>query len=486
VTIFKRLLIKSAKNFNMIKLGVIVIKISYKLTILFVIFVLLIGSMNFFFLYSSLYSQRIDEEIMQLVNRTEGHRIAVEKNFNIRTINQALSIESYTDSLMFFTDQNQIILAASDATEEVVNIIKEEIISINWMSPEWMTIEEKDAKYRITNDYVVVGSPISINSKRLGFVFMLLEIDDIQQTADQIRNQFIWVSTLSVILFTITIFILSKLIVLPLTHMSQATKKLSQGNFNVLLNYNKDDELGELSNSIQILSNNLQRMHKERNEFLASIAHELRTPLTYIKGYADISRRKDISENERTKYLNIIQEEAERLSLLVQNLFELAQIEKHQLLIEKQPCNLRKLSQQTLDALELSFKQNDIQVSFEMEDDIIIDVDPLRFSQVLYNLLDNAKKYTLPHHEVLFKIEDAYEHIRIVIKNQSDGIPEKDLPYIWDRFYRVEKSRSRSSGGSGLGLTIAKEIVEMHGGTIEISQDRQSVSVIIKLKKENC
>jgi len=422
---------------------------------------------------------------MQLVNRTEGHRIAVQKDFNIRTINQALSIESYTDSLMFFTDQNQIILAASDATKDVVDIIKEEIINIDWMSSEWIAIEDKYEKYRITKDYVVVGSPISINNKHLGFVFMLLEIYDIQQTADQIRNQFIWVSTLSLIIFTITIFILSKLIVIPLTHMSKATKKLSQGNFNVLLSYNKDDELGELSNSIQILSNNLQRMHKERNEFLASIAHELRTPLTYLKGYADISRREDIPEEDRTKYLQIIQEEAERLSLLVQNLFELAQIDKHQLLIEKQRCSLRKLALQTLDALELSFKQKDIQVSFEMEDDIFIDVDPLRFSQVLYNLLDNAKKYTLPYREVLFKIEDADEHVIIVIKNQSEGIPESELPHIWDRFYRVEKSRSRTSGGSGLGLTIAKEIIEMHGGTIEIIQDKHSVSVIIKLKKEN-
>src|SRR5699024_7462241 len=210
------------------------------------------------------------------------------------------------------------------------------------------------------------------------------------------------------------------------------------------------DELGELANSITKLSNDLEEMKRARNEFLASIAHELRTPLTYIKGYADIVSRQDISPQEAKEYIKIIREETEQLTVLIKNLFDLAKMDQNSFVIGQKRVILYDLIQTVIDLVTPVFLEEQLTLSVKCSKELIAFVDPDRLQHVLINILDNVKKHSQRGDHVKLKgTEDKFNTI-ITISDEGEGIPEEDLPYIFDRLYRVEKSRSRESGGTGL------------------------------------
>src|SRR5699024_195899 len=255
---------------------------------------------------------------------------------------------------------------------------------------------------------------------------------------------------------------------------------------NVQLYTQRKDELGDLATSINRLSQDLERLKNERNEFLGSISHELRTPLTYMKGYTDIISRKNISITERDKYIKIIQEETEHLTDLIKNLFELARIDHNESDIRKERVVYGDLIAIVLARIHPALKQKNIKLTFNCPENLIVMVDPARMQQVLLNILDNAIKYTPEERHITMAVIQKKNEILTTISDTGDGIPEKDVPFIFERLYRAEKSRSRASGGSGLGLTIAKEIVELHGGEIRVeSTSGKGTTFIISLTKDD-
>src|SRR5690625_4946422 len=274
-------------------------------------------------------------------------------------------------------------------------------------------------------------------------------------------------SLITIALTIITIFILSRFIAQPLIKMKEATEQSSKGKHNVELHTDRKDELGELANSITRLSKDLKELKMARNEFLASISHELRTPLTYIKGYADI-----------------IREETEQLTVLIKNLFDLAKIDQNNFLIRREKVAICEIIQNVVELIQPVLTEKNILVNVNCPNEITAFVDPERLQQVFINILDNAIKHSDESSQISLDVNQTAQYLNITITDHGEGIPRQDLPYIFDRLYRVEKSRSRQSGGSGLGLAITKEIIESHGGSIDIrSQPGMGTSVIIKLKR---
>ena len=271
--------------------------------------------------------------------------------------------------------------------------------------------------------------------------------------------------------------------------MKRATEQLSIGNNQVELHTERNDELGELAKSIQSLSNDLDRLKNERKEFLASISHELRTPLTYIKGYADIIHRRSLSEQELIEYIEIIREETEQLSKLIKHLFELAKMDQYSFVINRELVTLKTLIASIIDLIQPVIQQKNISVSLQCPYYIKAFVDPHRFQQVILNILDNAVKHSPKGSVITIEVREQREFITITVLDHGEGIPKQDLPFVFDRLYRVDKSRSRKSGGSGLGLAIAREIVESHGGSMRInSKFGEGTDVLIQLpviSKEN-
>ena len=451
---------------------------------MFAIFVLLILSVNHVFLYSEMYSQRVKQEIEHLAKEAYSHRMVLTEAFDQKSMNQAVQIGKYAGHALLIVDREYSIITSDDP---MADGIQEQIVNQLLIYDQMLPIEGSQERYAATETYIVVASPLIQNDSIQGYVIIAEEKSEIEQFAMQMLGQFVFVSVITIGLFILAIYALTQLISIPLRTIDRATEELVNGNYRVVLQTERNDELGKLAGSIQALSSKLQQIQLDRNDFLADISHELRTPLTYLKGYAEISKRSNISEQERIKYAGIIQEEAERLSVLVKDLFDLAQAERHQLTINKRYVNLRLLTQQVIDTTEATFSQHGIQLLADMREDIYISIDPIRFSQVLFNLLDNALKYT-PDGEgksVYVTIWEFGSKVELIIKNEGEGIPASQLEHIWERFYRIEKSRSRLSGGSGLGLTIARKIVELHGGTIGITSDvGENTVVTITLYKE--
>jgi signal transduction histidine kinase len=451
-------------------------KISFKLGLLFFVFVLGIETVLFASLYVTLVNSRINEEFEQLLARGNNHRDVLEKSYNPSTLEHVTMMESEAETDVVITNDKGKILYFSD---HILPFAKRIIKKANKNIPYGGMIVQKNWQ---KESHISTVSPIRIDGKIKGYVYMFQNTDSIQNMIYKLKHHFIMVGILSVFLTIITIAFLSRVITIPLIRMKQATEKLSKGDFSVRLQIKGEDELAELGKAIQTLARDLEYLKKERNEFLASISHELRTPLTYVKGYADIARRPNMKEEERNRYLSIIYEEAEHMQKLVKDLFELAKMDQHSFQIHKEPTNLCSFLKKLHDKMHPAFQAKKMSLVYQCEKNITVHIDQKRFEQVMINLLDNALKYSDQGSTVSIDARAEKNNIVIIVSDEGRGIPEEDLPHIFERFYRVDKSRSRTSGGTGLGLAIVKEIVEAHGGSIyAASEYGKGTNMIITL-----
>jgi signal transduction histidine kinase len=451
-------------------------KISFKLGLLFFVFVLGIETVLFSSLYVTLVHSRIDEEFTQLLARGNNHRDVLEKSYDPSTLEHVTMMESEAETDVVITNEKGKILYFSD---NILPFAKKIIKNTNKNIPYDGVIVQKNWQ---KESHISTVSPIRMDGKIIGYVYMFKNTDSIQNMIYKLKHHFIMVGILSVCLTIITIALLSRFITLPLIRMKMATEKLSKGDFSVRLQVKGEDELAELGKAIQTLARDLEYLKKERNEFLASISHELRTPLTYVKGYADIARRPNIEEEERNRYLSIIYEEAEHMQKLVKDLFELAKMDQHSFQIHKEPANLCSFFKKLYDKMHPAFQVKKMSLVYQCDENITVHIDQKRFEQVMINLLDNALKYSDQGTTVSIDVKAEKKKMMMIVSDEGGGIPEEDLPYIFERFYRVDKSRSRNRGGTGLGLAIAKEIVEAHGGSIyAVSDYGKGTNIIITL-----
>lgn len=455
-------------------------KLSLKIGFLFFACILLIESLLFYTLYVTLVNDRVDEVMESLLARGETHSAVLGMSFKEETLEHVGMMEAASSFSVIVTDAKGQVLIHSDPIEpEMKNVMN----NTNFLSmttggqvvePHW---NEKR--------YIASDSPVMKDGDHLGHVFMFSGTEDIARMVDNLQQQFFWAGVITVALTVVTIMGLSRLITLPLIRMKKATEQLSLGNNQVNLMIDRNDELGELAASITKLWQDLDYLKKTRHEFLGSISHELRTPLTYIKGYSDILNRPGLSEIEKEKYVAIIQEETARLTGFIQELFELAKMDRHEFHISKKEESLDELLESAAHFVSDAFEREGKSLLVSGEKGIRIMMDIERMQQVLLNLLDNARKYSEAGSHVSIIVSEKDDDVIIQVKDEGIGIPKEDIPFVFNRLYRVEKSRSRESGGFGIGLSIAKEIVEAHGGLLDIySEAEAGTEAIIRFKRK--
>ena len=456
-------------------------KLSFKIGLLFFVFILIIESFLFFILYTNLLNDRIEEVMDNLLARGNTHRAVLEDNFESPTLEHVGQMESASDFAVIITDATGNIIINSDPIEQEMKEVIEHTDYEN-VPTEGEIVENRWNEKK----YLVTDSPITINGGHQGHVFMFAPTNNVKKIVDHLGEQFLVAGMITILLTIITIFILSRFITHPMIKIKQATEQLGLGQKKVELDTGRKDELGELANSITKLSQDLDQLKNERNEFLASISHELRTPLTYIKGYADIISRPNIPEKKKAEYIDIIREETEQLTELIRNLFELAKMDQNKFVIHREKIVLGELIHSLAGRISPAFAEKNITFSVSCPEDAIVYVDTERFQQVLLNILDNARKHSYDNGHVSLAVNEMNGDIKVIITDKGEGIPKEDLPHIFNRLYRVEKSRSRKSGGTGLGLAIAKEIIESHGGSMDVqSKLGEGTSVIISLRRDS-
>jgi len=251
----------------------------------------------------------------------------------------------------------------------------------------------------------------------------------------------------------------------PLQELTVATRAVAQGDLSHRVEVRSQDELGELATSFNQMSADLSRSRDLRRQMTADIAHDLRTPLSVILGHAEALRDGVLPPTADTFY--IIHDEAERLNRLVEDLRLLSLAEADELPLARRHTSPRLLLERVAAAQSVQLQQRNIKLQLEVPEGLPdIDVDPDRMAQVLNNLLVNASRHTAEGGNITLSAAASAGHIRFGVHDTGPGIDPEDLPRIFDRFYRADKSRPRHEGGSGLGLAIAKSIVERHDGRI--------------------
>jgi two-component system sensor histidine kinase BaeS len=289
----------------------------------------------------------------------------------------------------------------------------------------------------------------------------------LQITYGTIGRFFLWSGLLAIGIALLLTFILSRRILAPVKALTGAARQFGKGDFSHRVNYKDKGELGELASSFNSMADDLERNERLRRNMVADVAHELRTPLSNLKGYLEAISDGVVKPDEAT--IKSLNEEASSLSRLVEDLQELSLSDAGKLKMIVQPEDISRLIKETVNVLQTKATAKSLTISADLPATLpLVNIDLHRIKQVLNNLLDNAVAHTGKEGRITVTAREQDDKVYISVADTGEGIPAEDLPMIFERFYRVDKSRARATGGSGLGLTIAKRLVETHGGTIEV------------------
>jgi len=281
---------------------------------------------------------------------------------------------------------------------------------------------------------------------------------------------FLWGGLVAVAIAVALTFFLSRRTLAPVKALTSAAKRLGHGDFSQRVQIKDKSELGELARTFNSMAGDLERAEKLRRNMVADVAHELRTPLSNVRGYLEALCDGVIKPDNKT--IRSLHEEASLLSRLVDDLQELSLAEAGELKLVRQPEDIGELIRQAVAAVETQEKAKGLSLSVELPDKLPpVNIDSRRIGEVLRNLLENAVAHTSKGSTITVAAKQQNKWVEVSVADTGEGIPAKDLPNIFERFYRVDKSRTRATGGSGLGLTIAKRLVEAHGGKIEVQSE---------------
>jgi len=336
--------------------------------------------------------------------------------------------------------------------------------------------------YRSPNyaDQTFVGLPFLLEGKTHA---MFIQYSD--QNEHILNKMMLLILLLGLLIGSLCILIAARFLVKPLQKLTQATKKLAKGDFDVRLKTNRADEIGDLTNSFNEMADELKQLEQMRQDFVSNVSHEIQTPLTSISGFALAMKSSSlVAENDRNYYLDIIIAESERLSRLSDNLLKLASLDSEHHPFEATTYSLDEQIREVVVTCEPQWQAKGIRVDLEVPEAVKITADRDQLNQVWMNLLGNGIKFTPAGGQIEISVNVLEKEITFTITDSGIGIAQEQLEHVFERFYKTDRSRNRNIGGNGLGLAIVKKIVALHHGTIEMkSQLGEGTTVIVHLKR---
>lgn len=317
------------------------------------------------------------------------------------------------------------------------------------------------------------------------YIFLSTPVAAIQESVEISNNFFLFTGIITIITGSFLVFLITGRFTRPILELNKIARKMSTLDFSERYLVKNHDEIGQLGESINSLSEQLQKSITElreanqklkedikrerkidemRKEFISSISHELKTPIALIQGYAE-GLKVNVNEDEENKnfYCDVIVDEALKMNRLVKQLLELAQLEYGELPLEKINFNIKQLVMQVVKKNALIFKERNIDVIIQNNEDIMVNADFHRIEQVLMNYVSNAVNHVDCKKIIKIRIKQDGKKARVSIYNSGQHIPEESMEKIWTSFYKVDKARTRAYGGTGLGLSIVRAVQEAHG-----------------------
>ena len=317
---------------------------------------------------------------------------------------------------------------------------------------------------------ITAASPIKLDGKAVAIVFATEPITTSWYAyARNILQIFLVAILLALLISFITVYFLSYKLTKPLKEMSIATKRYAEGDFSYKVEVKGNDEMAELANAFNSMAMSLASLESSRRSFVANVSHELKTPMTSIGGFIDGMLDGTISRDKYDYYLRLVSDEVKRLSRLVTGMLNMSKLEAGEMPINIKSFDLRNDIIKTVLSFEKKIDKKSIEIiGLDSIEPLPVRADEDMIIQVIYNLIDNAVKFTPNNGYILFKAYSDQEKTFISVRNSGAGIEREELHKVFERFYKIDKSRSYDVKGAGLGLYLVKSIIDLHGGEIRV------------------
>lgn len=304
------------------------------------------------------------------------------------------------------------------------------------------------------------------NGDTVSLTFYAL-ITPVNATVTTLRYQLYFITGFMVLLAVGIAFIIAKRISKPIEEINKSAKILASGSYDTHFAGQGFLEIGELSDTLNTAAIELSKVEGLRRELMANISHDLRTPLALIYSYAEMMH--DFPKEITKEQTQVIMDETSRLSSLVNDVLDISKLETGTMQLHIAQYNLTESIAQTCDRTSELIKKDGFSIVFERGGDVCVQADEVKITQAFYNLLTNAINYSGDNKNILVRQSIENGFVKMEVRDYGEGIAEEDLPLIWDRYYKVDKTHKRAVTGTGLGLSIVKKIIELHGGGYGVS-----------------
>ena len=456
----------------------------------------LLGTVFFSLSYNYARGQKTDEllERAQVVSRLSvrylesGRYLTMEELRQDQVFQQlAATAAMISDMDILVCDEEGHVLLSTDETMEGQSItIPEGVMSAVLEQGTWAGRSRLDQLYESKRFVGGVSVVSPTTGKVLGSVFTVSSGD----TVDALWRTFAGLLVMTALVVLMISFVATSVTTMrqikPIREMAQATRCYAEGDFDIRMNdYGRDDEIGELAASFNNMAERLQQTERQRREFIANISHELKTPMTTIAGYTDGILDGTIPPENEKQYLQIIANESRRLSRLVRRMLDVSQLQAMDPLRNGNHFDICESMRRVLISMEKKINDRHLDVEADIPDEpILVLGDNDMITQVLYNLLENAAKFAQEGSTLYLGVTMMDGKARVTVRNVGDTIPAEELPLLFERFHKSDKSRSEDKDGYGLGLYIVKTILQQHKEDISVTSENGVTTFTFSLRVE--
>ncbi len=376
-------------------------------------------------------------------------------------------LDTYLSSTVWIINPSGRIILDSSAPVEIDNPIIIENFDPTVTAGSYYTVGNFFQTF--SEETLSVFAPITSHFKVNGYVVIHTPMTTVENSANSLLNISYILLIIMLLLSMIILFFFTEMVYIPLRKITYATEQYAAGNMHYEFQVESEDEMGYLAASLSYMANEIAKSEDNQKKFIANVSHDFRSPLTSIKGYLEAMLDGTIPPEIHEKYIQIVLNETERLTKLTNGLLQLNNLNTKGMLLNRSDFDINQMIRNTAATFEGICQNRLIGIELVLTgEQLTVNADPDKIQQVLYNLLDNAIKFS--HNDSIIKIETTEKSSKVLVsvKDNGIGIPKDSLKLIWDRFYKTDLSRGKDKKGTGLGLSIVKEIIRTHGENVNV------------------
>ena len=498
------------------------VKITLIILLLISILLLSIGILNNFGLtwyYQNEKVSEIHEAYLKLDNEVkklseDGQTIIGESEDSESVVN-----ESVSNIVLDYSNKHNITIALVDSmtNKAIYSSQREGDMLLDRIQEGFIgnkNIKKKDILYKSDNYTIILHNTQQNSSFIEGFgycsdnqtiVIMSTPVAGLKESVD-ISNKFlIYVAVIGFIITVIITFLITKMITSPILQLAEISNKMGKLDFTARYMGKRSDEIQTLGQNMNYMSDRLKKaisklqeanevlkedikrkeaIDEMRKDFIANVSHELKTPIALIQGYAE-GLNEGLCEDEESRkyYTEVIMDESEKMNKMVKQLLTLSSLESGNSILHKENFNMTSLTEGVLSSISILIGEKNVEVDFDTSKDIFLYADEFKIEEVVTNYISNAIHHVNDNGTIKIDVSEDERNVYFSVYNTGNQIPEKDLPNVWEKFFKVDKAHSRSYGGSGIGLSIVKAIVEAHGGAVKVVNKSDGVEFGFKIPR---